>query len=83
MALMCSLQSLASYLLCLAVGSARGAIDVQRAVVGYLLTLPRSRLDSWRHQCELSVRWLLTYFASQSARLVAPVSLARGAIDVQ
>ena len=94
----CSEQSLATLVLCLAVSSARGAIDVQRAVVGYLLTLPRSQPGSWRHRRAVSSRWLLTYFA-QSAWLVAPltcsvqslvtlalclaVSSARGAIDVQ
>ena len=95
----CAVQSLASYFLGRAVSWARRAIDVRRAVVGFLLTLPRGQLGSWRHRHAVSSRWLLTYGASQSAWVVAPsmwieqslaayllcraVSLARGAIDVQ
>jgi len=95
----CCVQSLASYLLRLAVSWARGAIGVQLAVVGFLLTWPRSQLGSWRHWCADSSRWLHTYMASQSAGFVAPstcgmqslasyilrlaFSWACGAIDVQ
>jgi len=73
----CSEQSLASYLLGRAVSLARGAIgvrhaDVRRAVVGFLLTSPRSQLGSWRHRRVACSRWLLTYIAAQSAGLVAP-----------
>ena len=96
---MSGVQSLASYLLCLAVSWARGAVGVQRAVVGYLLTLHRSQLGFLRHQHTACSRWLLTHFASQSVWLFAPstcseqslatylhglaVSWARGAIHVQ